>query len=185
MKDAELEILVKRCIERDRNSQSALYARFCRKMFAVCIRYSQNREEAEDTMQEAFVKVFENLKNFKNDGSLEGWIRKIIVNEAIQKFRRNSQRTKEVSLESIEWKQGIEEPVSSDLGTKELMTLIQKLPPKCRMVFNLYALEGYTHKQIAEQLGISEGTSKSNLHDARNLLQKALKRINEPEVIHR
>ena len=107
------------------------------------------------------------------------------MNEAIQKFRRNSKRTKEVSLESIEWNQGIEEPVSSYLGTKELMTLIQKLPPKCRMVFNLYALEGYTHKQIAEQLGISEGTSKSNLHDARNLLQKALKRINEPELIHK
>ncbi|MCX6274975.1 MAG: sigma-70 family RNA polymerase sigma factor [Bacteroidetes bacterium] len=162
-----------------------LYEFFCRKMFPICLRYSQNQQEAEDTMQEGFLKVFENLRNFKNEGSLEGWIKKIMVNTAIQKFRKNSNRLNDVSLDSADWNQSFDENATSDLGTKELMALIQKLPPKCRLVFNLFVLDGYNHRQIAEQLGISEGTSKSNLHDARMMLQKVLNKLNALELVQR
>ena len=143
---------------------------------AVCYRYSKSREEAEDTLQEGFMKVFENIKNFKREGSLEGWIRRIMVNTAIQKFRKN---TKILPVEYIENVQVNlnhyqQEDTLSQLGAKELIHLIQKLPPKCQMVFNLYVFEGLKHREIAEQLGITEGTSKSNLSDARAILQKSV-----------
>ena len=185
MTEAEVDMLVKRCIDWDRNSQRMLYDHFCSKMFAVCFRYSRNREEAEDTLQEGFIKVFDNLKNFKNAGSLEGWIRKIMVTTAIQKYRKHADRLPDVSIENDDADHSYPENAISDLGAKELMGLIQKLPPKCQMVFNLYVLEGYTHKEIAERLGISEGTSKSNLHDARASLQKTVNKLEAAELIEK
>lgn len=154
-------------------------------MFAICLRYSQNQEEAEDTLQEGFLKVFNNLKNFKNEGSLEGWIRKIMVNTAIEKFRKNSNRLNDISIENNNYDHGYDENATSEIGAKELMLIIQKLPPKCRLIFNLYVVEGYSHREIAGQLGISEGTSKSNLHDARMMLQRTLNKMNEGELIQK
>lgn len=145
-------------------------------MFAVCMRYSSNREEAEDTLQEAFMKVFENISKFKGTGSLEGWISRIMVNEALQKFRSSKQEKLSVSInENHELPiMYSDNEILSRIGAKELMAMIQNLSPSYRMVFNLYVFEGYKHKEIAEQLGISEGTSKSNLSDARTILQRAI-----------
>ena len=168
--------LIKKCIEWDRNAQNTLYKMFASKMFAVCMRYSSNREEAEDTLQEAFMKVFENISKFKGTGSLEGWIRRIMVNEALQKFRSSKQEKLSVSInENHELPiMYSDNEILSRIGAKELMAMIQNLSPSYRMVFNLYVFEGYKHKEIAEQLGISEGTSKSNLSDARTILQRAI-----------
>jgi len=170
------DILINGCIEWDRNAQNRLYKLFCSKMLAVCYRYSKSREEAEDTLQEGFMKVFENIKFFKREGSLEGWIRRIMVNTAIQKFRRDANKIVASGIDStqISLIHYSSEDTLSQIGAKELIHLIQKLPPKCQMVFNLYVFEGLKHREIAEKLGITEGTSKSNLSDARTMLQKSV-----------
>ena len=168
--------LIRKCIDWDRNAQNTLYKMFASKMFAVCMRYSSSREEAEDTMQEGFMKVFENIKKFRSEGSLEGWIRKIMVNAALQKFRASKQEKNSVSLNEHEnnLPHYSDEDVLSRLGIKELIAMIQNLSPSYRMVFNLFVFEGMKHKEIASHLGISEGTSKSNLSDAKTILQRAV-----------
>ncbi|MGZ4096734.1 MAG: RNA polymerase sigma factor [Bacteroidia bacterium] len=172
--------LLRGCVANERAAQSKLYKKYERKMMSVCLRYSKNREEAEDTLTEGFMRVFEKLNTFKSAGSLEGWIRRVIVNVAIEKYRRN--RDHGVSLISVDSENThIQISGSTDivgnLNVKELMNLIQKLPPVYQMVFNLYVFEGLSHKEIAEQLNISEGTSKSNLYDAREWLKKRVTSI--------
>ena len=169
--------LIQASINGDRHSQSQLYALLVPKMFAVCLRYCKNREEAEEILQEGFVQVFKSLKNFKYQGSFEGWVRKIMVNCAIQHYRSNIKMFPVISIDSIT--NGIEEQTGTDeimaqLGKKELLQMVQALPPAYRMVFNLYVFEGMKHREIAAHLGISEGTSKSNFFDAKIILQKAV-----------
>lgn len=168
--------LIKRCIDWDRNAQNELYNRYANSMFAVCFRYSRTREDAEDTFSEGFMKVFESIKNFKYTGSLEGWIRRIMVNSAIDKFRKNTIKLDDFAIieNQPEIKNSYYDNFYSQFDAEELMRLVQKLPPAYKMVFNLYAIEGFKHKEIADLLGISEGTSKSNLSDARAILQKAI-----------
>jgi RNA polymerase sigma-70 factor (ECF subfamily) len=149
-------------------------------MFAICLRYSKNREEAEETLQEGFMKVFENLQQFKFAGSFEGWVRKIMVNCALQKFRSKSHLHAVVNIDDVKIEYGDNENISSQLGTKELLQMVQTLPSAYRMVFNLYVFEGMKHREIAEVLGISEGTSKSNLSDARAILKKAV--VNSAQI---
>jgi RNA polymerase sigma-70 factor (ECF subfamily) len=172
--ESNLPELLNSCIRGDRQAQSKLYKQFASKLFVVCQRYSKNREEAEETLQEGFMKVFENLEQFKFAGSFEGWMRKIMVNCALQKYRSKNQLHALVSIENTEVGNLGNEDIISHLGTKELLKMVQQLPPAYRMVFNLYVYEGMKHREIAEQLNISEGTSKSNLSDARKLLQKAV-----------
>ena len=153
-------------------------------MFSVCFRYSRNREEAEDILQEGFLKVFEKMHTFKREGSLEGWIRRIMVNTAIQKYReKKSSAGVVVNLEV--YPENVTNPSPDDalsqIGAKELMQLIQKLTPAYQMVFNLYVFEGLKHREIAERLGISEGTSKSNLADARTILKREINKMNAAE----
>ena len=145
-------------------------------MFVVCQRYSKNREEAEDILQEGFLKMFENLRQFKFAGSFEGWVRKIMVNTALHRYRSKVNLYPVYKIEPSEDQFPENEDISSQLGMKELMQQIQQLPPAYRMVFNLYVFEGMKHREIAAHLGISEGTSKSNLSDARAFLQKAIQR---------
>ena len=168
--------LIQACMTGDRYSQSRLYAQFAPKMFAVCMRYSKSREEAEDTLQDGFVQVFKSLHTFRFAGSFEGWIRKIIVYAAIASYRSKSNM--HAVIKNVEDFSGIEvvdnDDVISQLGKKELLKMVQALPPMYRMVFNLYVFEGLKHREIAKELGVSEGTSKSNLHDAKNILQKAV-----------
>ena len=153
-------------------------------MFTVCLRYSHNRQEAEETLQEGFIKVFEHLHQFRHAGSFEGWIRKIMVNCALQRFRSKSRLHALLPIElSGEAAREGSEDILSGLGVKQLLHLIQLLPTAYRLVFNLYVFEGLKHREIAQLLGISEGTSKSNLYDARLILQKAVKAQAMPAVL--
>lgn len=170
----QLNQLIPLCIKGDRQSQGKLYALLAPKMFVTCQRYCRNREEAEETLQEGFVKMFENLQQFKFAGSFEGWVRRIMVNCALQKYRSKSQLHAVVNIDDVKTEYTGTENISSQLGAKELLQLVQLLPSAYRMVFNLYVFEGLKHREIAEMLGISEGTSKSNLSDARAILQKAV-----------
>lgn len=157
-------------------AHNQLYEHFAPKMFTVCLRYASSREEAKDLLQEGFIKVFDCLHQFKHEGSFEGWMKKVMVNNALQKIRSKSHLHAIVAIEDASPSETVSrEEVLSHLGTKELLQLIQDLPTIYRLVFNLYVFEGMKHKEISKLLGISEGTSKSNLHDARSILQKKLK----------
>lgn len=175
-----LNQLINKCIKGERHSQGNLYAELAPKMFVVCLRYARSREEAEEILQEGFMKVFEHLDQYRFTGSFEGWVRKIMVNCALQKYRNKSQLHAVVSIEDVRTEYGGSENIHSQLSTKELLKLVQQLPPAYRMVFNLYVFEGMKHREIAEHLGISEGTSKSNLYDARAILQKAIAKNEQP-----
>jgi RNA polymerase sigma-70 factor (ECF subfamily) len=140
-------------------------------MYGVCLRYSRDSADAEDILQEGFVRVFTKIKQFEFKGSFEGWMRRIMVNTALEKFRKHDRLypVEEMGVyESTEW---VEETISS-ITADELIKMIQELPPRYRMVFNLYAIEGYSHLEIGAMMNISEGTSKSNLSRARLILQK-------------
>jgi RNA polymerase sigma-70 factor (ECF subfamily) len=139
------------------------------------MRYSRNREEAEEIMQEGFYRIFKYIFQFKNIGSFEGWIRKIMVNAAVQRYRPKSDLHPVIQIDAADTLMADNSDIHSDLNVKELLQLVQALPTAYRMVFNLYVFEGFKHREIAAMIGISEGTSKSNLSDARAILQKALR----------
>lgn len=170
------DILIKKCIEWDSSAQNRLYDKFASKMLAVCFRYSRNKEEAEDILHEGFMKVFENIHKFRNEGSLEGWIRKIMYHTAIQKFRSRKEVENTISIDHnhLNLSHHSSSDILSQIGVKELIKLIQNLPPKYQIVFNLYVFEGLKHREIAEKFGVTEGTSKSNLSDARAILQREI-----------
>lgn len=166
--------LIRSCINGNRQSQSKLYELFAPQMFAVCLRYSKNREEAEEILQEGFVQVFKSLETFKHFGSFEGWIRKIMVHCCIKYFRAKSKMHPVINIDSVTREYMVSEDIEARLGKKELLRMVQALPPAYRMIFNLYVFEGMKHREIAEQLEISEGTSKSNFFDAKIILQRAV-----------
>jgi RNA polymerase sigma factor (sigma-70 family) len=168
------QLLIKGCIAGDRASQAKLYNFYARKMMGVCMWYARNKEEAEEILQDGFVRVFTYLHKYAASGSFEGWIRKIMVNSALLKFRNKSHLRPVMELNM-----DIPDPAENNsalrlLDAKELVDVVQTLSPGYRIVFNLYVLEGLKHREIAEALGISEGTSKSNLAAARAILQKVL-----------
>src|SRR5688572_20846243 len=156
--------------------QEELYRRFSPRMYAVCLRYAGNAEEAEDIVQEGFIKVFKKMDSFRSEGSFEGWIRRIFVNTAIEHFRRKNylQPVTEKEENTVEGKYL---SVLDSLAEKDVIALIQQLSPGYRAVFNMYVIEGYTHKEIADILGISEGTSKSQLSRAKSVLQDLVKKF--------
>ena len=162
--------LIEGCIGGDRKMQYELYQRFAPKMYGVCLRYASNAEEAEDVLQEGFIKVFKKLGSFRSEGSFEGWIRRIFVNTAIEQFRRKNylQPITEREEATVEGKYL---SVLDNLAERDIIGLVQQLSPGYRTVFNMYIVEGYTHKEIADALGISEGTSKSQLSRAKIILQ--------------
>lgn len=168
------EQLIEACIKGDRQSQSRLYTLYKQKMFVVCLRYSKSREEAEEILQEGFMKVFEFMHQYKSAGAFEGWMRKIMVNCCLQKYRSKGNLHPVIDIDNEDIKYGVHEDIIAKIGTKELLKMVQQLPPAYRMIFNLYVFEGMKHREIAELLDISEGTSKSNLSDARAILQKAV-----------
>lgn len=171
-----LDDILEGCKEGKRLAQNALYKTFASKMYATCLRYAKDSTEAEDVLQDGFIKVFQNIVNFKNEGSLEGWIRRIMVNTALEKFRKKNilYPVGEVYEYAKDMKQ---DNVEHELHAEELMKVINKLSPGYKMVFNLYAIEGYSHKEIAEQLNINEGTSKSQLARARMVLQEEVNKL--------
>lgn len=168
------------CLSNDRKAQRQLYKSFYGKMLSICMRYAGDRDEAKDILQDGFVKVFQSLEKFNRDGSLEGWIRRIMVNTAIDKIRRDK-RSLIISQSEDLLDKGIEEEVEDeeedeylDLSMKDVVRAMQDLSPGYKAVFNLYVMEDMTHKEIAAELGISEGTSKSNLAKAKLNLRKIL-----------
>ena len=167
--------LIEGCIRGDRKMQYELYQRFAPKMYGVCLRYAGKAEEAEDILQEGFIKVFKKIGSFRGEGSFEGWTRRIFVNTAIEHFRRKTymQPITEYEESTIEGKYL---SVLDSLAEKDIVQLVQQLSPGYRTVFNMYVIEGYTHKQIADELGISEGTSKSQLSRAKIILQDLVKK---------
>ena len=169
------EDFIERCLDNDPKAQGELYKGFAPKMFGICLRYTRNRMEAEDILQEGFIKVFRYLKDYRSDGSLEGWVRKTMVNTAINFYKKKAKYQRDISLDQTEPINHDEENAIDKLSAKELMVHIQELPDGYRMVFNLSIIEGYTHKEIGEMLNISENTSKSQLSRARSVLQGKLK----------
>jgi RNA polymerase sigma factor (sigma-70 family) len=169
------EQLIKACIKGDPASQKELFLRFSGRMLGVSNRYARNSGDAEDIIQDAFIKVFDKMHQFKFEGSFEGWIRRIVVNTALKKYSV-SRYEKEVSGYEIKEKdESVLEPSAySHLTEKELLEMINNLPDGYRIIFNLYVIEGYQHDEIAEMLGIQPGTSRSQLVKARNMLQKQL-----------
>ncbi len=164
------------CRNGDRKSHEELYRLVSPGMYGICLHYAGNENDAKDILQEGFIKVFLKIKQFSGKGSLKGWIRKIIVNTALEKYR-GQMMTVEID-EKINTNEDIYyENIIDELSAEELIKLIQTLTPKYRIVFNLYAIEGYSHKEISKKLGISEGTSKSNLSRARAVLQEKVHRF--------
>lgn len=167
--------LIKGCLDGDRRMQEHLYQRFAGKMYAVCLRYAGKAEDAQDILQDGFVKIFKNLHMYRGDGSFEGWIRRIFVNTAIEHYRRQV-NVYSVTESHENLLEANELSAIDNLSMKDLMKMIQELSPGYRTVFNLYVVEGYSHKEIAEMTGISEGTSKSQLARAKGVLQQIIKK---------
>ncbi|MAY85074.1 MAG: RNA polymerase subunit sigma-70 [Flavobacteriales bacterium] len=173
--------VVEACARGDREYQKQLYKAMYSSMMAVCYRYASRREDAKDLFQEGFIKVFDKIGKYNFKGSLQGWIRRIMVNHAIDHYRRNKNKfSMSESLMEAERipEKDLDESVFEDITADELLSLVQELSPVYRSVFNMYVLDDYTHAEIAEELGISEGTSKSNLSKAkRNLKTMVLQKI--------
>lgn len=167
----EEEKMVRGCAKGKSSAQEQLYSMYYRKMYGVCMRYAKDREVAEDLLQEGFIKVFKNISRYKGTGSLEGWIRRIMVNTALEHHRRMARFLPLVDLDqALDADAGHD--LVSEMSKDEILALIQELPNGYRTIFNLYAIEGYTHREIATKLDISEGTSKSQFARARRQLQE-------------
>lgn len=167
--------LIAGCRRNLREAQYKLYNILSAKMFSVCLRYAKNREAAEDLLQEGFVKVFTNIDKFRGDGSFEGWVRRIMVNTAVEHYRKSTKMYPMVNVDDVN-KNITWEDSGDDLQLEDLMNMINKLSPGYRTIFNLYVVEGYSHREIGELLEISEGTSKSQLSRARYLLMDMVKK---------
>lgn len=178
------QALIKGCINQKPAAQRELYEQFASSMLAVCYRYARDRDDAEDILQDGFVKVFQKIGNFDDRGSLEGWIRKIMVNTAIDHIRKQKHQQNQVELN-----EGITEVIEADvmdnLEMEALFEVIQKLPPGYRLVFNLYAIEGYSHKEIGDELGITESTSRSQYTRARAMLRQQIQELYMEKKIYK
>ena len=165
--------LIKGCIGGDPQMQRLLYDRFASMMYAVCLRYSDNVEDANDVMQEGFIRVYKSLINFRGEGSFEGWVRRIFINTSIEHYRKKVKlyNVTEVPENTI---QDGDLNVLDVLDAKDIINIINELPPGYKVVFNMHVIEGYSHKEIAGILGITEGTSKSQLARAKGVLKKIL-----------
>lgn len=163
-----LHQLILNCKKRDIVSQSEIYHLFAGKLYALCLKYSRTKQEAEDNLQDAFITIFNKISQFKFKGSFEGWMKRIVINTALQTYRQKNV----LNLVEENYPEEILVDINEeDLSLEFLLKIIQELPERYRMVFNLYVLDGYSHKEISSMLGIAEGTSKSNLSRARLILK--------------
>ncbi|HPE57565.1 MAG TPA: RNA polymerase sigma factor [Bacteroidales bacterium] len=170
--------IVEGCIAGKRRSQSQLYKQLAPGMLGVCMRYCHNKAEAEDILQEAFIKVFRNIKSLQKPAAIVGWVRSIMVNTALTHYKKNKMYLEEITDDNIPDTSTSDEDEMGPVDPQILMNLIQSLPEGYKMVLNLYVFEGYTHKEIAEILEISENTSKSQLSKARKYIRKELDAMN-------
>ena len=169
--------LIAKAINNNRDAQHVLFEMYAPKMLSVCRYYIKDLQHAEEAMLNGFFKVFSNLKSFKAEGSFEGWIRRIMVRESISFLRQQKQI--EFPMEELDFKHDFTDDINMEIGVAEIQQLIDELPEGYKMVFIMYAIEGYKHHEIAQMLHISEGTSKSQLFKARNLLQQKIKDLNK------
>ncbi len=168
------EQLVAGCLRHDPIAQQALYQAYARKMMSICMRYASGRDQAQDILQDGFVKVFQKMDHYRGEGPLGGWIARTMVNTALDQIRRDKPYAHSLDLTDAEHLHAVDEEVLAAMSADELLGLIQALPAGYRTVFNLFAIEGYPHKDIADMLGISENTSKSQFMKARAYLRKLL-----------
>ncbi|MCA0425988.1 MAG: sigma-70 family RNA polymerase sigma factor [Bacteroidetes bacterium] len=171
------EEIVQACLRNEAKAQKALYDFFSRTMFAVCLRYCNTHEDAMDVLQEGFIKVFTRLNQFSGKGSLEGWMKRVFINTALEHYRVNKVYQEQSDVEMAN-DNPVDGYVLEKISQKEIFELLNQLAPGYRTVLNLYAIEGYNHAEIAEMLGISEGTSKSQLSRARSLFAQAYAKRN-------
>jgi RNA polymerase sigma-70 factor (ECF subfamily) len=172
---SSIEELISGCKKGDRKSQALLYKKYASKLFGVCLKYSRTKVEAEDNLHDSFMTIYDKIGQYKSKGSFEGWMKRIAINTVLQKYRKE-QHLKLVSenqSEEIELETGF-----ADISLQTLLKHIQELPNKYRLTFNMYVLDGYSHKEISEALGTSLGTSKSNLARARMILREKIKKQN-------
>lgn len=168
------EELIAKCLKGDQRAQQALFEKFAGKMMSVCMRYAGDREKAQDLLQDGFVKVFVHLDKFKNEGSFEGWIRRTMVNTALDELRKRNRLQVDADISEAEYLAGAAETLTSKMRVEEMMNIIQEMPTGYRTVFNMYAIEGYSHQEIADELGVSESTSKTQYRKARSYLMNII-----------
>ena len=168
------EILVKKCIEGDNRAQKKLFDLFAPKLFGVCLRYMKDHDLAQDTLQDGFVKIFTKLSDYNGKGSFEGWMRRIVVNTCLDQLRKDQKLKMNTSIDDVSFLVKDNHWIEEELTAKDLLKLVESLPDGYRVVFNMFAIEGYSHKEIAEQLDISENTSKSQFSRAKSHLRKKL-----------
>lgn len=169
--------LINRCRAGERKAQELLYKQFAGKMLGVCMRYATDRMEAEDMLQNGFIRVFQKMQDYRGEGSFEGWVRRIMIHSSIEYYRKHHKMMQVVDIDEAGHEPSVNPIASANLDAKVLMGMIQQLAPGYRMVFNLYALEGYSHKEIAEIVGITEGASKSQLSRARTILKEQIAKM--------
>jgi RNA polymerase sigma-70 factor (ECF subfamily) len=178
----DLNKIIEKCSSGDSRAQAKLYEFYAPIMFGVCLRYANDKTDAEDSLQEGFIKVFKYIGKFRNEGSFEGWMRRIMVHESIGKYRKQKMMYPVEDVEIYETP-NYSDDILDNISAQELIKLIQELSPRYRMVFNLYVLEGMNHNEISEVMNISVGTSKSNLARAREVLQNKVKNLyNENKI---
>lgn len=176
-----LEQLITNCQKKNAKAQEELYKRYARVLFSICLKYSPNYADAEDTLQDAFMTIFDKIPQYKAKGSFEGWLKRVTINTALQRYRKPSM-LEIVSNEDI--KEVTVDIDEDDLSLDFLLGIIQQLPDRYRLVFNLYVLDGYSHKEIGGLLSISDGTSKSNLARARQILKEKIELNNQQPIRH-
>ena len=171
----DIRKIIDACVSGDDRAHEKLYRQLAPKMFGVCLRYARDVAEAQDNLQDGFITVFTKLKDFRHEGSFEGWVRRIMVNTSLDRYRKNQPV---LYVEELQKHDIASDPdaAMAEMPLEDLVRLIRELPPQYRMVFNLYVMEGYSHQEISNELGISEGTSKSNLSRAREILRQKVER---------
>jgi len=175
-----LEELIGRCKKKERKAQEELYRKFSRILYGLCLKYSRNKIEAEDNLHDSFITIYEKIKQFKHQGSFEGWMKRITINTVMQKYRK----TEYLSLVTEKLEEEVEiDSHETNIDLKTLLKYIQDLPNKYRLTFNMYVLDGYSHKEISAHLGTSIGTSKSNLSRARIILKERIEKELNKSVI--
>ena len=175
-----LKELIDKCKKGDRKAQEQLYRQYSNILFGICLKYSRNKTEAEDSLHDSFMTIFEKIGQYKSKGSFEGWIKRITINTVLQKYRKEEYL--KVVSDNVEEEVEVES-VYTDIGLQTLLKYIQELPNKYRMTFNLYVLDGYSHKEISSILGTSTGTSKSNLARARMILKEKIENKTTKAII--
>lgn len=172
----ELEQLIKACRKNNLKAQGDLYQKYKDTLYILCLKYSKNSDEAQDNLHDSFIEIFNSIKKYKGKGSFEGWIKRITINQAINKYKKERPFNIEINNDILEDTTVTEDDL--DIKLDSILTCIQELPNQYRLVFNLYQLDNYSHKEIASLLNISESTSKSNLHRAKAILKEKITKLN-------